>query len=72
MKREMVRLAPEMKVCIKFSQDLEIVKAVDTASNQISEAQGKLKDLLLNLEIRQKERDDSHIVIYSLTQMSIS
>lgn len=72
MKREMVRLAPEMKVCIKFSQDLEIVKAVGTASNQISEAQGKLKALLLNLEIRQKERDDSHTVIYSLTQMSIS
>lgn len=49
------RVAPEIKVCIKFSQELEIVKAVDVAYNQISEAQGKLKDLLLNLGIRQKE-----------------
>lgn len=52
MKREQVGMATEIKVCIKFSKGFETVKTVDMAYNVISEIQGKLKDLYLDLEIK--------------------
>lgn len=55
MKREQVGMATEIKVCIKFSKSLETVKTVDMAYSVISEIQGKLKDLFLDLEIKQRE-----------------